>query len=211
MVKHQLNEYPSIALRSEDLSGPIDFAQLFGRSAPVHIEVGTGKGTFLLNEARARPEVNFIGIEWARPFYLFSLDRFGRWGLPNVRIIHTDAAIFLSLYVPSESVDCFHIYFPDPWPKKSHRKKRMLQQYNMPFLIRSLKPGGEIRIATDHAEYFEQIERVVDLFSDVLEPVEFTRPAGAKEGELVGTNYERKYLQDKRAVRTLALRKRPIQ
>jgi tRNA G46 methylase TrmB len=80
----------------------------------------------------------------------------------------------------------------------------------MVFLIRCLKPGGEIRIATDHAEYFEQIERVAAIRSNVLEPVEFTRPTGAKEGELTGTNYERKYIKDKRTIQTLALRKRPI-
>ena len=208
MVKRNLHEYPSVALRSEDLNGPIDFAQLFGRRAPVHIEIGTGKGTFILHEARARPEADFIGIEWSRPFYLFAVDRIGRWGLTNVRITHTDATVFLSRYVPPESVDVLHIYFPDPWPKKSHHKKRMLQPYNMRFLIQCLKPGGEMRIATDHAEYFEQMERVIDLFRDVLEPVEFTRPAGAREGELVGTNFERKYIPDKRTIRTLALRKK---
>ncbi len=208
MAKHDLHEYPSVALRSEDLTGPIDFAQLFGRNAPLHIEVGTGKGTFILHEARAKPEANFIGIEWSRPFYLFAVDRIGRWGLTNVRIIHTDAAVFLSLYVPPESVDCLHLYFPDPWPKRSHLKKRMLQPANMPFLIGCLKPGGEIRIATDHAEYFEQMQRVAELRSDVLEPVEFTRPAGAREGELTGTNYERKYIEDKRTIHTLALRKK---
>ncbi len=208
MAKHELHEYPSVALRSEDLGAPIDFAQLFGRRAPVQIEIGTGKGTFILHEARARPEVDFIGIEWSRPFYLFAVDRIGRWGMTNVRIIHTDAAVFLGLYVPPESVDCLHLYFPDPWPKKSHRKKRMLQQCNMHYLVQCLKRGGEIRIATDHDEYYEQIERVADLFNDVLERVEFTRPAGAGEGELVGTNYERKYIPDKRTIRTLALKKK---
>jgi tRNA (guanine-N7-)-methyltransferase len=208
MTKRDLYEYPLVTLKSEDLSGPLDFTQLFGRTAPVHLEVGSGKGTFLLHEARAKPEANFLGIEWANEFYLFAVDRIGRWGLTNVRIIHTDAAVFLSLYVPPESVDCLHIYFPDPWPKKSQRKKRILQQYNMTFLIGCLKPGGEIRIATDHDEYFQEIERVTDIRSSVLEPVEFTRPAGAKEGELTGTNYERKYIKDKRTIHTLALRKK---
>lgn len=161
-----------------------------------------------MHEAQARPEVDFLGIEWARHFYLFAVDRFGRWGLPNVRIIRTDAAVFLSQHVPPESVDCLHVYFPDPWPKKAHHKRRILQQYNMASLIRCLKPGGEIRIATDHAEYFHQIELVAATCSNVLEPVEFTRPAGAKEGELIGTNYERKYIKDKRTIHTLALRRK---
>ena len=208
MVKRQLQEYASVTLRSEDLIGAVDFTQLFGRSAAVHTEIGTGKGTFLLHEAKAKPEVNFLGIEWARKFHLFAVDRLGRWGLTNVRIIRTDAATFLTQYVPPESVDCFHIYFPDPWPKKRHHKRRLLQQSNMAVLIRCLKPGGEIRIATDHAEHFQQIEQVAAAYSNELEPVEFTHPAGTQEGELTGTNYERKYIKDKRTIHTLALRKR---
>jgi tRNA (guanine-N7-)-methyltransferase len=206
MAKRQLHEYASITLKPEDLSGVIDFARLFGRSAPVHIEIGTGKGTFLLHEAKARPEVDFLGIEWARQFYLFAVDRLGRWGLTNVRIIRTDAPVFLAEHVPPGSVDCFHIYFPDPWPKKRHHKRRLLQESNLATLIRCLKVQGEMRIATDHAEYFEQIKQVTAANSQ-LEPMEFTRPAGAQEAELIGTNYERKYSKDKRTIQTLALRK----
>jgi tRNA (guanine-N7-)-methyltransferase len=207
MMKRSLNEYATVTLKSEDLSGKIDFAQLFGRSAPVHVEVGSGKGTFLLHEAQARPDVDFLGIEWARKFHLFAVDRLGRWGLRNVRIIRTEAVTFLADFIPSQSIDCFHIYFPDPWPKKRHHKRRLLQQSNMTIMIRCLKPFGEIRIATDHNEYFQQIEELAGAFKGDLEPVEFTRPAGAQEGELTGTNYERKYIKDKRSIHTLALRK----
>jgi len=82
-----LKEYPSVSLNPEDLDGKIDFVRIFGRAGPVHIEIGSGKGTFLLNQAGAQPGDNFLGIEWARKYYRYAVDRIGRWGLTNVRII----------------------------------------------------------------------------------------------------------------------------
>lgn len=202
-----MNEYPDVVLKAEELTGPIDFLQVFGRSAPLHIEVGSGKATFLVSQAKAQSEVDFIGIEWARKFWRHAIDRIGRWALTNVRIVRADAPVFLRDFVPEGSVDCFHIYFPDPWPKKRHHKRRFVQQSNVELMLRLLKSGGEIRIATDHAEYFEQIKEVMARFSDELEQIEFPRPAGAREGELIGTNYERKYAKDGRPVYTIALRK----
>ena len=102
-----LKDYPNVSLTEENLDGKIDFVQLFGRSGPVHIEIGTGKGTFLLNQARTEPGDNFLGIEWARKYYRHAVDRIGRWGLNNVRIIRTDAAVFIADSVPDNSVDCF--------------------------------------------------------------------------------------------------------
>jgi tRNA (guanine-N7-)-methyltransferase len=185
----------------------MDFIQIFGRSGPVQIEVGSGRATFLVNQAKAQPEVNFLGIEWARKFWRHAIDRIGRWGLTNVRIVRADAPVFLQDFVPEGSVDCFHIYFPDPWPKKAHHKRRFLQPSTVELMLRLLKRGGEIRIATDHAEYYEQIKGVMLGFSDRLEETEFVRPAGAREDELVGTNYERKYMKDRRPVYTIGLRK----
>ncbi len=207
-MKRELKEYTEVALTWEEPGGPVDFARIFGRPGPVHIEIGSGKGTFLVAQAKAQPEVNFLGIEWARKFYRHAVDRIGRWGLRNVRILRADAATFLHDAVPADSVDCFHVYFPDPWPKKRHHKRRFLQSANLEVLIRCLKPGGEIRIATDHADYFEQIRQVTSAFRGVLQEIEFTRPAGAREGELTGTNYERKYVKQSRPIYTAAFRKR---
>lgn len=201
-----LKEYLQVCLKGENLDGVIDFEKIFGRCGVVHIEVGSGKGTFLVSEAGARPGENFLGIEWARKYYRFAVDRTGRWGLKNVRIIRTDAAQFIAEHLGDNSVDCFHIYFPDPWPKKRHHKRRFLCEANLEQLIRCLKPCGTIQIATDYAEYFEQIERLLSTASGI-EKVEFTRPANAEEGELVGTNYERKYIRDKRRIYKIAAKK----
>jgi len=208
MAKRPLKDYENVSLRPEELTGPADFEHIFGRKAPVHIEIGSGKGTFLLAQAGAGPEVNFLGTEWANKYYRYAVDRIGRWGLANVRIIRTDAALFLAEHVPDSSVDCFHIYFPDPWPKKRHHKRRFVSEPNMEQMLRCLKAGGVIRIATDHADYFEQIEEVIKANSEMLETIEFTPAAGAEDGELTGTNYERKYIKDKRDIHTIAVRKR---
>jgi tRNA (guanine-N7-)-methyltransferase len=194
-------------LRPEDLEGQIDFTKLIGRPGNVHVEIGAGKGTFLLNQAKALPDDNFLGIEWARKYYRYAVDRIGRWDLKNVRIIRADAVVFLAEFIPDSSVDFFHIYFPDPWPKKRHHKRRFLCTVNLENLLRCLKSGGQIRIATDHAEYFEQIKAVLAERSDKLQQIEFRPTAGAGVGEWVGTNFERKYLKDQRQIQTIAVRK----
>jgi tRNA (guanine-N7-)-methyltransferase len=202
-----LKEYPSVMLKSEDLEGKIDFARIFGRSGPVHIEVGSGKGTFLLNQAGARQDDNFLGIEWARKYFRFAVDRIGRWGLTNARIIRTDAAVFLADFVPDNSVDFFHIYFPDPWPKKRHHKRRLICPANLEHLIRCLKTAGQIRIATDHSDYFEQMKMVLATRNEELQEIDFLPTEGAGKGEWVGTNFERKYLKEQRQIYTIAVEK----
>jgi len=203
-----LNDYPSVVLKPEDLQGKIDFAQIFGRKNPVHIEIGSGKAAFLLNQATAQPNVNFLGIEWASKYYRYAIDRIGRWALKNVRILRTDAVHFLINFVPDSSVECFHIYFPDPWPKKRHHKRRFIAPANLEQLLRCLIPAGTIRIVTDHTEYFEQIQKVLAAFSDRLEKIDFFPTAGANVGEWVGSNFERKYLKEQRPIYTTAVRKK---
>ncbi|MFQ6036319.1 MAG: tRNA (guanosine(46)-N7)-methyltransferase TrmB [Sedimentisphaerales bacterium] len=214
-MARKLREYSFVTLKLEDLDGQIDFVEVFGRPGPVHIEIGTGKATFLLNQARAQPHVNFLGIERANKYYRYAVDRIGRWALFNVRIIRADAATFLADFVPDSSVDCFHIYFPDPWPKRRHHKRRFFTSANLQHLIRCLKSDGQLRIATDHLDYFEWIqsliaaqrERPFGYAQGRLEEIEFPLPAGASNGEWTGTNYERKYLKDQRPIYIIAVRK----
>jgi tRNA (guanine-N7-)-methyltransferase len=207
-MRRTLKDYPQVSLKIEDLDGQIDFICLFGRPGPVHIEIGIGRATFLVNQAKAHPQLNFLGIEWANKYYRYSVDRIGRWNLTNVRIIRTDAAQFLTDYISDSSVDCFHVYFPDPWPKKRHHKRRFFNTANTNQLLRSLKPGGHLRIATDHAEYFEQIKNVIAANAERVDHVDFLPADGADTGEWVGTNFERKYLKENRTIFCLAVRKK---
>lgn len=207
-MARRLRDYPEVVVSRQDLGVPVDFEKIFGRPAPVHIEIGSGKGTFLLGQGLAQPDANFLGIEWARKYYRYAVDRIGRWGLKNVKFIRTDAADFVIRFIGDCSVTCYHIYYPDPWPKKRHHKRRLVCTRNLEHLIRTLAPGGIIQIATDDADYSEQIKQVLAERKGSLEETEFTPAAGAEDGEIVGTNYERKYIKEKRGVHTVAVRKK---
>jgi len=207
-MKRVLRDYPEVSLRPEELDGKMDFVRIFGRDGPVHIDVGTGRATFLLGQAKAQPEVNFLGIEWANKYYRYAVDRIGRWGLANVRIIRTDVQTFIAEFIADGSVDCYHIYFPDPWPKKRHHKRRFLKLENLNQMLRTLRPGGIVQIATDNEDYYQVIEKLLIERADLLEQIDFVPAVSAKEGEFVGTNYERKYIREDRCVYTIAVRKK---
>ena len=205
-MRHRLKDYPQVSVKPEGLDGKIDFVALFERDGAVHVEIGSGRGAFLLNQALNYPQINFLGIEWASRFYRYAVDRMGRWNIENVKIIRTEAASFFEKYIANGCVDCFHIYFPDPWPKIRHRKRRFFNEANLNQMVRCLKIGGIIQAATDDADYFEQIENVIEARTD-LAGIAFQPAAGTQEGELVGSNFERKYLRDSRPVLTIAVKK----
>jgi tRNA (guanine-N7-)-methyltransferase len=198
-----------VAVSPESLSGMLDFEALFGRKGPVELEIGSGKGTFLVEQARAFPDTNFFGVEWANKFYKYAVDRMERWGLDNVRMMRTDAAWLIREHIPDASIKVFHLYFPDPWPKKRHNKRRFFCDENIAQIHRILEPGGILNVATDHENYFEQMTEVAAnaVRTGGFEEIDFIRPAGACEGETVGTNFERKYIKEGRRTYTLTLRK----
>ncbi len=170
----------------------MDFAAIFGNTHLVEIEIGTGKGTFLLARAASRPEVNFLGIEWAKPYAAYAADRFRRADLKNVRVLAADAAPFFKNHLSDKSVWRVHVYFPDPWPKQRHHRRRLIQPSFVHQVRRVLHAGGQLIVVTDHLDYFQQIRSVLNRAEGFIS-IGFPRFA-AKEGELVGTNFERKYI-----------------
>jgi len=193
-----------IGLDVDSLPRPLDWRQLFGNDRPVEMEIGMGKGTFITEQARARPEVNFFGIEWARWYWRYASDRLRRNGCLNARTVRAEAGFFLAEFVADASLSVLHVYFPDPWPKKRHHKRRLIQPPFIQQVERILCPGGRAQIVTDHQEYFEQIESVVR--DSRLTVVDYHRPGSAGEGEFVGTNFERKYRRDGRPFYAIAAR-----
>src|SRR5688572_11547035 len=123
-----------IGLDIATLPRPIDWGALFGNDHPIELEIGSGKGTFLTEQARARPDVNFFGIEWANWFYRYASDRLRRNSCMNARMVRADAAFVLSQHVPAESISVVHVYFPDPWPKARHYRRRLVQP-TFPLLV----------------------------------------------------------------------------
>lgn len=205
--------FTDIALDPDSMQGNTDLDDIFSRRGPIHIEIGSGKGTFLLNFAKSNPHINVLGIEWANKYYRYSVDRMLRWGIDNVRIIRTEAASFIRECIDASTISVFHVYFPDPWPKKKHHKRRFINQETIKVIHRCLVTGGELRLATDHAGYFEWIS---DLFRlepgnrELFREIDFQSADPAAEGERVGSNFERKYLKEGRDIHTLALTKTPV-
>ena len=134
---------------------PLDFAALFQRRAPVMLEIGFGNGEALCELARTHPENNYVGIEVYRPGIGSLLLRLDALKLPNVRVICADAEQVFAEHVPGDSLDAVSLFFPDPWPKKRHHKRRLIQPDFIAHVARSLRPGGCVHIATDWQDYAE--------------------------------------------------------
>lgn len=201
---HELIVEP-VGLEVESLPRPLDWGVLFGNDHPIEMEIGMGKGTFITEQARTRPEVNFFGIEWARWYWRYASDRLRRHGCANSRTVRAEAGYFLSEFVADSSLDVLHIYFPDPWPKARHQKRRLIQEPFLRQAERVLAPAGRLQIVTDHQDYFEQIESVVNRSALIV--IDYNRPGSANEGEFVGTNFERKYRREGRPFYAIAARK----
>lgn len=145
-------------------AGPeaIDFDTLFGRNAAVVLEIGFGNGDTLVQQALECPDVDFLGIEVHEPGVGHCLLKAHDAELTNLKLIKHDAVEVLAKWIPSDSLQRINIYFPDPWPKKRHHKRRMIRPDFLELLDSRLKPGGTVHIATDWANYAEHIDDVLD-------------------------------------------------
>jgi tRNA (guanine-N7-)-methyltransferase len=142
-------------LEAANLPPQLDEPALFGRIAPLEVEVGSGKGLFLAAAARAQPERNFLGIEVALKYARFTAARLARLELPGARIIRGDALALFARWIPAASLAAVHVYFPDPWWKKRHRRRRVMNERFLRDVERTLAPGGRLHFWTDVQEYFQ--------------------------------------------------------
>jgi tRNA (guanine-N7-)-methyltransferase len=170
----------------------MDLAGLFGRSAPLEIEIGVGKGRFLREYATAHPEKNLIGIEKSRKWLVHADERLQKAGVTNARLFVTFAEQFLPRFIPDGSVAAYHVYFPDPWPKRRHHKRRLFGPWFLGEVARTLVPGGLIHLATDHADYFSVISEEVRESAEL--GLDFEK---VERGEFV-SNFQAKYEEEGR-------------
>lgn len=186
--------------------------------APLEIEIGSGKGTFLVEQSARSPAVNYLGMEWEREFYLYTADRLRRRGVANVRMAHVNAVDFLKWRVPDGIVSVIHLYYSDPWPKAKHHKNRVVQHAFLADAWRVLIPTGELRVVTDHDELWQwnlehfadwcapeesgyrrlspppgpELERVRSVCNPPFRQGDFVPLDWVGDGGAVGTNYEKK-------------------
>ena len=145
----------------EDPAARLSWRDLFGNGQPVEIEVGFGKGRFLITAGERFPEVNYFGIERKLSHFRIARPRIQKRNLRNVRIVFTDALPLVHEMIPSASVRAYHIYFPDPWWKKRHKKRRIFTPIFIEDLARTLAPAGQVFLASDVGEYFEEIVAMI--------------------------------------------------
>ncbi len=137
------------------MPAPWDDCAIFERTAPLEVEIGSGKGLFIAGAAQAEPARNFLGIEVARKYAEYAAARLARLGLANARMVHGDGLRVFHELLPAGSVAAVHVYFPDPWWKARHKKRRVLNEPFLRDVERVLVPGGALHFWTDVAEYFE--------------------------------------------------------
>ncbi|HEX8153026.1 MAG TPA: tRNA (guanosine(46)-N7)-methyltransferase TrmB [Thermoanaerobaculia bacterium] len=178
-----------------------DFAQLFGNANPVILEIGSGKGRFLIATATERPDVNLVGIEKSLHYHRLIRDRILKRDLTNIRLVNYDAFLVLKQMVPDASIAEIHVYFPDPWPRKKEQKRRIIRPEVLTEFRRVLVEGGRGIYVTDHQSYYEAAAPAIATFfeSEARQPGPDDPPR---------TNYEAKYRAEGREIYEVRFQKK---
>lgn len=173
---------------------PLQFAALYGREAPIVLEIGFGNGETLVAQAASNPQHNYLGVEVHDPGIGHCLLAADARGIDNLRLIAHDAVEVLRQQVPDESLRRINLYFPDPWPKKRHHKRRIVQPTFMALAAQKLSDDGALHIATDWAGYAEHIDEVCAL-DPCFEVVERIEHAGDQPIDRPRTKFEQRGLR----------------
>ncbi len=162
----------------DELPQPWDSLALFGREVPLEVEVGSGKGLFMQTAASQVPEHNFLGMEIAQQYARFSAARLAKQNLDNGVMISGDALRVFRELLPDDSLAAIHVYFPDPWWKKRHRRRRVMNEPFLRDVVRTLTPGGSLHFWTDVQEYFGESLELIREKTPLLGPIDVPqRPA----------------------------------
>lgn len=156
----------------DDLQTPFCPQSLFSQTADLEIEVGSGKGLFVLNESGKVPERNYLGNEIAKKYCRFAAYRLAKNNRPNAHMLRGDGLKLFRELLPDECAVAVHVYFPDPWWKERHRRRRVIQPEFVKDLQRVLLPGGVFHFWTDVEEYFDEAAETIGENSELTGPIE---------------------------------------
>jgi tRNA (guanine-N7-)-methyltransferase len=185
--------------RLSEAAAPIEWAGLFGNANPVELEIGSGKGLFLVSAAKSRPAVNYLGIELSRKYAIHAAGALARNELGNAKVWCGDARLIMGSLVPDQSLLGVHVYFPDPWWKSRHKKRRVFTALLVRAIERTLQPGGVLSVASDVQEYFGVICGLIGASGrfDEQAPPAPVEPAHTLD---YLTHFERKYRLEGRPI-----------
>ena len=167
---------------------PLDWHEVFATERRVEMDIGCGKGGFLLWSAQTHPDVNFVGVDRLLRRLRKIDKKIQRLSLRNARLLRVEASYLVRYLVPSASVSAYHIYFPDPWPKRRHHRRRLMSSSFLSDLHRTLQDGGVVNCATDHEEYFQWIQGEFQKTEGLIEAKPEVLP------EETRTDFEREFL-----------------
>jgi tRNA (guanine-N7-)-methyltransferase len=179
---------------------PLDFEEVFHRRAPVEIDLGCGDGSFLAALAGQNPDRDFLGVERLLGRVRTACRRIERAGLANARVLRFEISYVVDHLLPGNSVEEFHLMFPDPWPKRRHASRRLVTENFLGSIHRALVPSGTVHIATDEPDYFRQISGLVSQ-SSLFEIITDAVPAIAM------SKFEKRFTQEGLKIHRLSLRK----
>lgn len=167
----------SVRIYPDDVLAPLNLDEYFDPRIPLAIDLGCGKGRFLLVHAAEHPDVNFLGIDRMLRRVRKVDRKIVRSGLSNVRLLRMEAYYAVSYLIPPELVTTYFILFPDPWPKAKHHDHRLFNPRFVESLHRTLRPEGQVHLATDHLPYFEEIVGIMGQYDHLFETVTAWEPA----------------------------------
>jgi tRNA (guanine-N7-)-methyltransferase len=183
----------------KSLISALEFDRIFSRTAPLEIDLGCGDGAFLAALAQENPAHNFLGIERLLGRVCRVCRKVARLDLKNVRVLRTESNYAVMHLFPPDSVTAFHLLFPDPWPKRRHHRRRAFTPEFLFSIHRALIAGGLFHVATDHTDYFHQIERVIAATDTFV--------ISREQNDFPPTSFEQKYVADGLSIHRLLLRK----
>jgi tRNA (guanine-N7-)-methyltransferase len=194
--KQEGGRLPLLAPGGEPVFSPIGIESFFGKPGPIEVEIGCGKGGFLVEYCEKHPEKPLVGLEWENEIACQAARRLQkRAHLPHARVLLGDAYYFFRDFLPDACVGAFHMYFPDPWPKKRHHKNRLMGTRFMEQVLRTAISDAPFHWGTDHAEYNAEAQAV---FAS-LPWMEMEIP-DAEPTEGIQTNFEKKYRKEGRPI-----------